>query len=211
MEKPLSQAEKEAKFYEAAGRAISAFGAMEVLLCNHFALITQLQPYMAKAVFFSARSLQGRLGMLDSALAAAGSANEIPSLIPFLKTASKRTGQWSSTRNKLAHSTVSYIDWDASKYHGNYILWDGASNDWPNPKSALTIEDIEIARFNFGRLATLLLAGYNETNPPNETTLKECHELVQLLPTQACEAEKRKRIQVRFERLLPDGSYQAKV
>ena len=93
MNEPLNQAALEALFYQSIGRTMSAFGIIETALCNHFSLATQMDPLLAKAVFFSARSLRGRLDMLDSVLAAAVSFNEFPDLAPFMKSASKRTGQ----------------------------------------------------------------------------------------------------------------------
>lgn len=203
----LTREQQQAMMFQAIGRAITSFATIELWLCNHFALITQMPPQMAKAVFFSARSLRGRLDMLDDAIACAGTAAGFPSLTPFLKVASKRTGQWAACRNMLAHANAGYIDWPQSKFHGQFIMWDSSTADWPNPKTALTMEELENAAGNFGRLSALLMAGYNRSTGPNETVLRECHALVQLLPTKASDPERRQTLLKRMTQLLPDGQY----
>lgn len=209
MQSDLTKEQASAAMYQATGRAITAFATVELWLCNHFALVTQMQPPMAKAVFFSARSLRGRLDMLESALASAVSAIGFPSLVPFLKVAGNRTGQWSGSRNMLAHGNIGYVDWAQSKYHGQAILCDSSTSDWPDPKRALTLADLEHAATNFGRLSALLMVSYNRTNGPNETTLKECHALALQLPTKATDPERRPQFLKRMSRLVPDGEYQA--
>ena len=205
----LTREQQQAEMFQAIGQAITGFAAIELWLCNHFALVTQMPPHMAKAVFFSARSLQGRLEMFYDAIAAAGTADGFPSLTPFLKVAANRAGQWAGTRNMLAHANVGYVDWADSKFHQQHILWDGGANDWPDPKKGLTLSDLANATLNFGRLSALLLVSYNRESGPNEPTLKECHALVLQLPTQPTQPEQRKQFLKRLSQLIPDGDYQA--
>jgi hypothetical protein len=193
--------------HSAVGKAITAFSTVELLLCNHLALVTQMQPHMAKAVFFSARSLRGRLDMIQDAIAAAGDVVGYPSYMPFLKVALNRAGQWAATRNMLAHANVSFVDYGQSKYCGQAILWDSSVSDWPDPKRVLTLTELEDAFTNFGRLSLLLLTAYSRGKALEETKLKECHALVVQLPTQATSPEQRRMFLKRMSKLIPDGEH----
>ena len=198
---------QESVFYENIGRAVSAFGRVEICLCNHFALIGQIEPVVARVIFNSARSVRGKLDMFDALLSNQGSAVGLPSLFPFLKLAAGRIGMWSSTRNLLAHGSVAKIEMVDSKFNGQYIIVDSGSRDWPNPKKSLTRAQVEIATSNFGVLSSLLLAGYNSCSPPTEATLKECHALTEMLPKKAVESIALRDFSKRLGRILPDGEH----
>jgi hypothetical protein len=94
----ITQSEKE--FFEAYGRAIAQWADFEYGLAHLFALVTDMHDRVAVRVFFSARTSQARLDMINGALPAQ-IANA--STLHAIKALTKKAGQYNETRNRLAH------------------------------------------------------------------------------------------------------------
>jgi len=91
---------RQSEFYEAVGRALSRWQAIEVMLSLLFALIMQSRrPLLPMKTFHSVTSFSVRLKMLQVAAEDSLSSEQLQKLKPLLK----RVAKASFNRNKLAH------------------------------------------------------------------------------------------------------------
>src|SRR5438105_1770007 len=102
MTKRLTMREQKAHddFYLAYGAAIATWSSLEHVLSFWFSYASGMDIYMADCVMSSARSFSAKRDMLIAAFDARRRDEE---LTKFFRAAMKRTKQFETTRNKLAH------------------------------------------------------------------------------------------------------------
>jgi hypothetical protein len=83
-----------------------------------------MNPVVARRVFYSARSLQGRLDMIKAVLDVVQPKPD--SLAPFLRAAIKKAGQYGSTRNMFSHGDAVFMSpATESPWAGQHIIVQG--------------------------------------------------------------------------------------
>jgi len=88
------------EFYRAYGRAMASWSELERGLGTILVRVTGLSPKMAGAIFYSARSFQGRAEMVQACIPFA---KTTPAGKAFLTGLVNRAGGYAKTRNALAH------------------------------------------------------------------------------------------------------------
>lgn len=209
MDQAIPQISERDRLYLAMGKAMESWGFIEMNLAVHFRVLTGMQPGMANVVFSSPRNLRGKLDMLEDVVNCGIEVRAIPSMLPFVKTACKRIGQWSSVRNMLAHSKVYIVPHNKSKYFNRPVLTDTVEIIKDNPEKLLAVEHIEIAESNFRWISTLLVASHSHPNGLSEQLLAECLALVRLLPVKAQEDGLSQSTLKRLSQLIPAGEHRA--
>jgi hypothetical protein len=169
------------QFYKALGSAQAAWSAMEDGLFEWFKQCTGMQTQLARAVFYSARSFDGRRDMLLAA-------------IPFspcdektrtgIRLCVKRARKYAEFRNRFSHGHLVYLDREIPQH----MLAEGRSLDSPlheqPERNFVTCDDLRIAALNFGKLADCLL-GFHPDWQPESVCEQGCLEEIQALPTEA--------------------------
>lgn len=174
----------EEKFHLTYGRALAQWAVIEQRMFFWFWQITGLSEDMSRAVFYSSKNFAGRADMLEAALSASTTPDNVTE---FLKAAMKKARQFSSFRNQLAHGETMFDAQPASPNHLQTVLIDGKHNDGTTT-TVTTVEQIEVATGNFRELSRLImdvlmyLQGqfFDEQASP-----EQCRELVRALPNQA--------------------------
>lgn len=166
-------------FHEHLGKTTAAWSRIEDGLFEWFKLCTGLEERLARAVFYSARSFDGRRDMLSAA-------------IPFspcdektrtgIRLCIKRARQYSEFRNRISHGHIVYCVGTVTQH----VITEGRSlssarKDW---STITTLEDLKVATINFEGLEYCLLGFHPEYQ---ETAVCEqgCLEEIQALPIAA--------------------------
>jgi hypothetical protein len=164
------------EFVLAYGDAMVQWANIEVNLAVWFRRITLMpMPETAQAIFFSARSFQGRSDMFAAAL------DHVPAEsqdLAFLRDAHLKAVAYSNVRNEIAHGFA---------HPGSDSL--AKSVDWNNP-GAIALSELRNVAVNFKKLAVMLIDSHEAmkpTSPPEQ--LAELHERLRLLPNEACSSE----------------------
>jgi hypothetical protein len=90
--------------------------------------------------------------------AAIGSAKMPEALRDYVNLLASKAGNYSGSRNKMAHGDQVFIDRPRSKHHGKIILLEGKET-WrvdPQDDAILTLSDIQTMTENFRYLAALI-------------------------------------------------------
>ena len=173
------------EFYKTIGEAMAAWSAVEDGLFEWFKRCTGMQEQLARVVFYSARSFEGRRDMLEAA-------------IPFSPTDEKtrtairkcmlRAGQYAAFRNRIAHRHMLYT---YEIQPPQFVLIEGRTLSGPIEGATLkyvTIEALKIAAHNFRRLTDCILAFHPDWQEP-AVCEQGCLEEILALPTEADSTE----------------------
>jgi hypothetical protein len=171
-----------AVFHEQLGKATAAWSSIEEGLFEWFRLCTGLEERLARAVYYSARSFEGRRDMLSAA-------------IPFslcdektrtsIRLCIKRARQYSEFRNRISHGHIFY-------YAGNpprHVIAEGrALATLFTEQSVVTLEDLKTATINFEELRHLILGFHPDWQHPSVCE-QGCLAEIQALPSAANSTE----------------------
>jgi hypothetical protein len=132
---------------------------------------------MAQAIFFSARSFQGRSEMLAAVI---GIVPDDVEFKPLLQEGLLKAIGYNSVRNQIAHGTV----------HGGQDATVRSGDKWLAPGD-ITLEHLENAAANFAELRRILYQGlmcfYKDKK--RGKPIPECLERLRRLPNEACSKE----------------------
>jgi hypothetical protein len=177
---PKATAARE-KFYAAIGEAMAAWSSVEDGLFEWFKRCTAMHETLARAVFYSARSFEGRRDMLEAA---------IP-FSPFdektqisIRKCLLRAGQYAAFRNRIAHRHMLFT---YEIKPPQFVLVEGRTLSGASA-NYVTIEALKIATHNFRRLADCILAFHPEWQEPSVCE-QGCLEEILSLPTAADSTE----------------------
>jgi hypothetical protein len=137
-------------FYLAYGRAMAGWSSVERSLGGVFARITHLSDPVATAVYYSAKSLQGRVEMVRAVIPFA---RTVPPGREFLTRSCSLISSWSATRNRLAHDPhVLHVD------QTDDIARPKVTRKISSMKAAepVELEHLERAQLNFNFLAMVI-------------------------------------------------------
>jgi len=166
------------EFHKALGSAQAAWSAMEDGLFEWFKQCTSMHTKLARAVFYSARSFDGRRDMLLAA-------------IPFspcdektrtgIRLCIKRVRKYAEFRNRFSHGHLIYLDREIPQH----VLTEGRSLESPLIEGHfVTCDDLRIAALNFGKLTDCLL-GFHPDWQPESVCARGCLEEIRALPAEA--------------------------
>jgi hypothetical protein len=157
------------------GRAMAEWSSIERGLYYWFQGITRMKDGVARAIFYGAKGFGARADMLESVIPFAE--QQTKEEIEFIKEAIKKSWQFVSFRNAIAHGEpIPTITDD-----GIHVMM-GKAKDIAD-KDTITIKDMEIAAKNFSRLATAIIIAVPRFREGK--TLAECLSQVLALPNQA--------------------------
>lgn len=157
-------------FYHAYGAAMASWAEIESSMGYYFEKIGNLEPNLAHAVYYSARSFLGRADMLSASIPFA---KTVPDGRKFLMEVVKLTRGWSSVRNMFAHD-IHRITFHAGRSTPFMTI---RSPDG----SVVEIGQVETAANNFFMLSMLLIHARGATKLLREPEL--CLEALKILPT----------------------------
>jgi hypothetical protein len=166
------------EFIKAYGEALLEWSYVENRLSRWFGHLTGLSHAMARAVFYSARSFQGRSDMLSAVIPAASIANE--GARRFIHDALFKAINYSPLRNKLAHG-IPVLRYDGVE--AKVILIEGKIG-YSGEDDALESSKFRIAAKNFETLANLLSRALRAYQAADQKQLQQCHELLVQLPNE---------------------------
>ena len=165
-------------FHRELGKAIAAWSSIEDGLFEWFKLCTSMEEPLARAVFYSSRSFEGRRDMLLAA-------------IPFspcdektrtgIRLCVKRARQYSAFRNRISHGHINFI------YLSDIlqpVLAEGRSFFTSDIRDYVTLSDLKTAATNFSELNYLILGFHPEWQAPDVCD-QGCLEEIQALPIAA--------------------------
>jgi hypothetical protein len=173
------------EFYKALGKAQAEWATVEDGLFEWFKQCTGMHTQLARAVFYSARSFEGRRDMLLAA-------------IPFspcdektrtgIRLCIKRARQYAEFRNRISHGHLIYLRHSKTPQH---VLTEGRSLERPTEvieRNYVTFDDLGIAAQNFSKLADCIL-GFHPDWQPDAVCKRGCLEEIQALPNAANSTE----------------------
>jgi hypothetical protein len=164
------------QFHKALGRAQAAWSAVEDGLFEWFKQCTGMHTQLARAVFYSARSFEGRRDMLSAAIPFSPCKEKMRTGIRLCL---QRAGQYAEFRNRISHGHLIFLD-DGKK--PQHVLIEGRTLESPIREARyVTEDDLRIAALNFGKLADCLL-GFHPEWQTDSVCEQGCLEEIQALP-----------------------------
>jgi hypothetical protein len=176
-------AESQREFHLAFGQALGQWALIEERLSYWFEAATRMPYKMARAMFFSPRSFSARADILEAAL----SNNFVfcHCSLEFIKAATKKTGNFSKFRNRLAHGEQSFDARKDSPTFKQTILISGKDIPETAADNAVTIARLNEATAYFRELARLLMDVFEfVSGQRTPDTPVECLRLLNELPNQ---------------------------
>jgi hypothetical protein len=189
------------EFHFVYGCVLAAWGNVERGLFFWFAALTGMREDMARAIFYSSRSFNGRAEMLEAAISVreqraerAEKHNETPEKagpkpidIQLIKQALRRAWKYSEFRNSVTHGeatlTITKIE-EPDKATISYDVMHG--RNWgADDDRAISITQMMIASDNFDALHTILIESCPRFRKKVSATLEQFLSRVQALPKMA--------------------------
>jgi len=183
------------EFYTTYGQAMLMWTRVETNLALWFQAITEMPDWEATfAVFFSARSFQGRADMLQAALAVAW--DDDPELKSFAQEAIQKAASYNSARNQIAHGDLRFSeDQRFSIGHPAKYMAEGT----------VSHENLVAAATNFQELAIILWEAHaGVSTGGGGKPLSKCHARLRLLPNEAYSSEPSRKQRGRERQRLSD-------
>jgi hypothetical protein len=160
---------------------MAAWSAVEDGLFEWFKRCTAMQEQLARAVFYSARSFEGRRDMLEAAIPFSSCDEKIRTGI---RKCMLRAGQYAAFRNRIAHRHMLFT---YELKPPQFVLVEGRTLSGPS-SNYVGIEALKIAAHNFRRLTDCILAFHPEWQEPSVCE-QGCLEEILSLPTAADSTE----------------------
>jgi hypothetical protein len=167
-----------AVFHQQLGKAVAAWSTIEDGLFEWFKHCTGLEERLARSVFYSARSFEGRRDMLSAAIPFSSCDEKTRTGI---RLCIKRARQYSEFRNRISHGHIIYTYIGVAPQH---VITEGRALSGAPNTSYVTLEDLKAATINFDGLAYCLLGFHPEWQAPDVCALG-CLEEIQALPIAA--------------------------
>lgn len=165
-------------FYQELGETMAAWSAVEDGLFEWFKLCTGMEERLARAIFYAARSFEGRRDMLTA-------------VIPFspcnektrtgIRLCLKRAGQYVAFRNRISHGHIIYTYVAAIPQH---VLAEGRTLSGAVDTKYVVLEDLMAATLNFSALTDCILGFHPQWQAP-DLCERGCLEEIQALPSAA--------------------------
>lgn len=178
---PLDNLPAEQRFVYTYGQAMLQWSYVEDRLFMWFRHLSGMKEDMARAVFFSARSLQGRLDMVNAVIAE--KVNDGSLADDNLATISeivKKTALYASARNSLAHGLGIFVNDPSGAL--KLILVQGKHKVQERPSLGIAEARILIMGMNFEKLQDLMMRALRTYVSGGSTPIREFLELLALLP-----------------------------
>lgn len=167
------------KFIQTFGEALLEWSYVESRLSWWFGQLTSLPAAMARAVFFSSRSFQGRSEMLAAVISARVWKDKLDDEAKsFIGAALAKAKLYSGRRNALAHG---HAVEQATEQGAEPILVQGRDY-MPEKHSTLRQRDLSNVAKNFELLANLLSRSVRAYQAENLSELQKCYSELILLP-----------------------------
>ena len=168
------------EFHRALGEAQAEWSSVEDALFEWFKQCTGMPAQLARAVFYSARSFEGRRDMLRAVIPFSRCDEKTRTGIRLCMT---RAGQYVPFRNRMSHGYPIFLGGEKPQF----ALTEGRSLDGPVENAGyVTVDDLTIAAVNFRKLVDCTL-GFHPDWQPLPVCEQGCLEEIQGLPIAANE------------------------
>jgi hypothetical protein len=158
------------EFYQAYGRALSAWARIETNLGYQFHSITNTRIEIALPVFYSARNFNGRTDMLGAALKNSGVSEDFKIC---LRAAIKKAVSYNGFRNLIAHGQPALHFWPGQRQKDRMVLSQGKADEPEVWSTLITVTHLLNAAHNFSALARLVF----DVGDPSERLLPQLRAL----------------------------------
>lgn len=185
------------------GRAATTWATVESSLATFFTRLTRMESTLARRVFYSARSFQGRIDMLQSVLACPTVRFAIPEERDYISLALKRATGYVFVRNAIAHDLVFFFGFDGHEHSYKHVIVEGKYDRYLGGENALTIEHILKFHKNISHLVmlnTLFLQGKGD-----QELLAQYHAMLARLPKTPCDSTMSPSDEALLLSLLPEN------
>jgi hypothetical protein len=135
------------------GLTLAEWAKIEQRLFYWFEKLSQTNHVMARAIFYSAKSLKARLDMFQAALAVA---DPPPPVRAFLEEMLTKIAGYSTFRNIIVHGEPVLDPRDSSPTFGQFLLVQANKLPYAAPSSSVTVDQLKIASANFAALGTII-------------------------------------------------------
>jgi hypothetical protein len=161
------------------GETVTEWSRLENALLDLFQVLTAMPHRLARRIFFSARSFNGRADLLRAAAAATEAK---PEFVNFTRAVITRALQYSAFRNALAHGSPIVVPPIDCPYDNQAVIVEERDFWNPHSEKPTTITDIKTARANMISLhhISYIAAAWNGDDVG--TSPERCAELVRQLP-----------------------------
>lgn len=171
-------------FFHSYGIAMAQWAYVELRLSQWFEELTGMSEDMARTIFFSARSFQGRSDMVDAAIRETERLELLHEPTrELLELAITKAVAYSGTRNAMAHGLVVGHLGDDGSFTSRIVQ--GKHRVEEHRSVGLTLDEINVAERNFQKLASILIRGLKAHRAKDQLLLQECLEQARLLPSEA--------------------------
>lgn len=175
------------EFDMAFGRAFGQWALIEERLFYWFHYATGLPGDLARIIYYSHRTFQGRSLMLENVLETRPL--KVPGAQEFIVAAIKKAVQFNGFRNKLAHGDPTFDVRGGSPTFKQVILLQARHGIYEAAETAVTMAQLGTATNNFRELARLIMDVFDFLNSGVEPDKPaECLKQVLALPDRAEEA-----------------------
>ncbi len=168
-------------FHKELGKAMAAWSEVEDALFEWFKRCAGMEERLARAVFYSARSFEGRRDMLQAAIPFS-SCNEKTRI--GIRLCIKRAGQYVAFRNRIGHGHIIYAYVVGVPQH---VIAEGRKLSG-GPPDYVTLTDLMAAAINFDALKDCILGFHPEWQAP-DVCERGCLEEIRALPNEANSTE----------------------
>jgi hypothetical protein len=164
------------------GKTSITWQQLESSLCGVFTAISRMDRTLARRIFYSARSFQGRTDMLKAAVSCPTVQFSDPTEGEFVKKCIERAGQYASVRNIIAHDSIVFFAFDGHEHSGKHVIIDGKYDRFLGGEDALTVEQLSRFHQNVSHLFLLLQLFLQRQPATNSQRGKQLLSLLHKLP-----------------------------
>lgn len=175
------------QFHQLYGATLAEWSRLEGQLFYWFQVLTGMNEKIARGIFFSARTFNGRADMLEAALDAT---HPDGPLRAFLIAVLKRARGYSGFRNAATHGEAHINLQRGSPAAGQMVIIQGRKVSEEAEETMITMQDLAAAQKKFSVLANNTFSALPRQGIPHTPALLQtCRELVLQLPSQAHSTE----------------------
>ncbi len=183
----LSEYDKrEAAFSVAFGKVLMEWAYVENSLFLLFEHLTGLPEALARALFYSARSYNGRVDMISAIMDVSNKAIENPIIKEIAKEAISKANKYVAFRNSLAHNIAIA---SATENGAVIVLIEGKHGTEYGIKSGILIDHLEIAANNFNKLSHIIKMLIHASKLQYSERIPEFLEQLRMLPNAPSQKE----------------------
>jgi hypothetical protein len=165
------------EFFHSYGVAMAEWAGLERSLSRWFLAMTKMPEPLARSIFYSARSFNGRADMVQAAIGFCTQPQNA-SAVAVVKAGLKKAWAYSGFRNSMTHGeAILNVGPD-----GNYYSIVQGKEHLSDPATPILLNDLIVAAENFAALKTSLAGSVPDASRKPQKTLEQYLALIEALP-----------------------------